>query len=129
MKVYTAAQDALRLDKALDLAVLTVIPGEGGFSIELPAVDWEDGLQAVYAFTYDGKTEPGEISLPATMRVIPIPRIASHCMDGSAGDLPQDCLLVFEENKPIQIQTDLTALLTCDEVEYLNKHLAKWGRK
>jgi hypothetical protein len=137
MKVFEGAQvadtlsekEALRMDRPLDLALLTIIPRGKAFSIQLPAVDWENDLQALYAFTYDGKAQPKEAKLPASMQVVPIPRIiGSHCMDAADGAVTQDCQLQFEQGRTIDIQSDITVCLSGEEMARLNDHLAHWDR-
>lgn len=124
-----AEQDALRLERPLDISLLTIIPKGGAFSIQLPAQDWEKDLQALYAFTYDGKAQPKEAALPASMRVVPIPRnIASYCMDAADGTVTQECELQFEQGQSIDIQSDVTVYLSGEEMARLNDHLAHWDR-
>ncbi len=118
-----------RFDRPLDMALCTVIPREDGlFSIQLPAVEWEDGLQAVYAFAYDGKTGGAEAALKGTMRVVPALKVLpNHCVDGIDGVVTEDCVLHFEQGRDIDIQTDVTIHLDRDEIAKLNSHLAKWS--
>ncbi len=119
----------LRFDRPMELALLTAIPaGSGTFSIQLPSMDWEDGLKAVFTFSYDGKAPAGSLSLPASMRVVPVQGdIASHCMDAVDGKVTEDCELHFEEGRPIDIQTAFEIHFTGDEIGRLNAYLAKWS--
>lgn len=118
-----------RFDRPLDMALCTVIPREDGlFSVQLPAVAWEDGLQAVYAFAYDGKAQGAEAALKGTMRVVPALKILpNHCVDAIDGVVTEDCVLHFEQGRDIDIQAEVTIHLDRDEIAKLNAHLAKWG--
>ena len=138
MKVFEAVrvastasgEEALRMECPLDIALLTIIPKGKAYSIQLPAVDWENDMQALYAFTYDGKAQPGEAKLPASMRVVPIPKIiGSHCMDAADGAVTQDCQLQFEQGIAIDIQSDVTVYLSQEEMALLNDYLAHWDRQ
>jgi len=123
--------EVMRFEKPLDMALCTIIPkGSGVFSIQLPATDWEDGLQAVYAFTYDGKACAGEVTLPATMRVMPVlENLESHCMDAADGKVTEDCILRFEKGRAIDIQSDVVIQLSGDEIGRLNTFLDQWNRR
>ena len=117
-----------RFDRPLELALCTVIPkGNGLFSVQLPAVDWEDGLQAVYSFAYDGKAAGGDAALKGAMRVVPVLKVLpNHCVDAIDGVVTDDCVLHFESGKDIDIQTEVTVHLSREEVAKLNAYLAKW---
>lgn len=138
MKVFEGVQvasvvsgeEVLRMERPLDIALLTIIPKGKAFSIQLPAMDWENDLQALYAFTYDGKAQASEAKLPASLRVVPIPKvIGGHCMDAADGTVTQDCQLQFEQGTAIDIQSDVTVYLSGEEMERLNAHLAHWDRQ
>lgn len=124
-------ESATRIDRPLDMALLTVIPKGGGmFSVQLPAADWEDGLQAIYAFTYDGKAGKGDVTLPAAMRVVPVlTDMDSHCMDATDAKVTEDCVLRFEKGRTIDIQSDVVVQLSGDEIARLNTFLAAWSRR
>lgn len=121
----------IRVDRPLDMALCTVIPkGDGTFSIQLPAADWEDGLQAVYAFTYDGKISAAEAVLPATMQVVPVLEdLESYCMDATDGKVSEDCILHFEKGRAIDIQSDVVIQLSGEEIGRLNTFLEQWNRR
>ena len=123
--------EALRFDRPLDMALCTIIPKGGGmFSIQLPAADWEDGLQAVYAFVYNGKAKPVEATLPATMQVVPVLKdLESHCIDAADGKVTDDCILRFDEGRAIDIQSDVVIQLSGDEINRLNTFLDQWNRR
>ena len=118
-----------RFDRSLDLALCTVIPKEDGlFSIALPATDWEEGLQAIYSFAYDGKAEGDDVALNGTMRVVPVLKVLpTHCTDATDGVVTEDCELHFEQGRDIDIKTNVTVHLNREEVQKLNAHLAKWS--
>ncbi len=120
-----------RFERPLDMALCTIIPkGGGAFSIQLPATDWEDGLQAVYAFTYDGKAGSSEAVLPATMSVVPVlENLESHCIDATDGKVTEDCVLRFEKGRVIDIQSDVVVQLSGDEISRLNTFLDQWNRR
>ena len=100
------------------------------FSIQLPLADWEDGLQAVYAFTYDGKSSAKEAALPGTMRVVPvIQNFESHCMDATDGKITEDCVLRFENGRTIDIASDVIIQLSGEEIGKLNTFLEQWNRR
>lgn len=121
----------VRLDRPLDMALCTIIPKGGGlFLIQLPAADWEDGLQAIYAFTYDGKGSGTEAVLPATMRVVPVLEdLDSHCIDATDGKVTEDCILRFEKGRTIDIQSDVVIQLTGEEIGRLNTYLEQWNKR
>ena len=120
-----------RFERPLDMALCTIIPKEAGeFSIHLPATDWEDGLQAIYTFTYDGKGEGKEAAFPGTMRVVPVlDDLPTHCIDAADGNVTEDCILSFDKGRDIDIQAEISVYLTCDEVKKLNTYLQKWISK
>ena len=124
-------EKTVRLSRPLDMALCTIIPkGDGVFSIQLPAADWEDGLQAIYAFTYDGKMSAVEAILPATMQVVPvIEDLESHCMDAADGKVSQDCILRFEKGRAIEIQSDVVIQLSGEEIGRLNTFLEQWNKR
>ncbi len=121
----------VRLERPLDMALCTIIPkGGGSFSIQLPAADWEDGLQAVYAFTYDGNVNAAEAILPATMRVVPVLQdLDSHCIDATDGKVTEDCILRFEKGRDIDIASDVVIQLSRDEIGRLNTFLERWNKR
>lgn len=123
--------EVTRFDRPLDMALCTIIPKGGGvFSIQLPAADWEDGLQAVYAFIYDGKAGTGGAILPATMRVVPVlENLESHCIDAADAKVTEDCILRFDKGKAIDIQSDVVIQLSGDEIGRLNTFLNQWNRR
>lgn len=124
-------EKAMRLEKPLDMALCTIIPQEGGaLSIQLPAEDWEDGLQAFYSFTYDGKAGAGEAVLPATMKVVPVfQNFESHCADAADGQITEDCVLRFESGRTIDIASDVIIQLSGEETGRLNTLLEQWNRR
>jgi hypothetical protein len=132
-KAGTAAgeENAIRLESTLDMALCTIIPKDGGsFSIQLPLADWEDGLQAAYAFTYDGKAGAGEAVLPATMQVVPVlQNFESHCTDATDGKITEDCILRFETGRAIDIASDVIIQLSGEEIGRLNSFLEQWNRR
>ncbi len=142
MKVYNKINEELKdgmqfnevkplLDQPLDMAYCTATPKIGGtFSIRLPALDWEDGMQATYVFQYDGKADAKETTFPASLTVTPVANdIPSHCMNNFDGNVGMDCELKFEESKPISIQTEFMVSLTEEEIHKLNAYLNKWPKK
>lgn len=124
-------ENMVRLERPLDMALLTIIPkGGGSFSVRLPAVDWEDGLLAIYAFTYDGKVSAGEAALPATMRVVPVLHdIDSHCTDATDAKTTEDCISCFEKGRAIDIASDVIIQLSEDEIGRLNTFLERWNKR
>lgn len=128
---YAGEDKVIRLDRPLDMALCAIIPKEeGALSIQLPAADWEDGLQAVYSFTYDGKAGAGEAVLPAEMKVVPVlANFESHCADAADGQVTEDCVLRFEEGRAIDIQTDVIIQLSGEETGRLNTFLEQWNRR
>ena len=124
-------EKAIRLDRPLDMALCTIIPKEGGsLSIQLPAEDWEDGLQAFYSFTYDGKAGAGDTVLPAAMKVVPVfQNFESHCADAADGQITEDCVLRFESGRTIDIASDVSIQLTQEETGRLNTLLEQWDRR
>jgi hypothetical protein len=122
---------AMRLDRPLDMALCTVIPKEGGaLSIQLPAADWEDGLQAIYSFTYDGKAGAGEAILPAAMKVVPVfQNFESHCTDATDGQITEDCVLRFDSGRTIDIASDVIIQLSGEETGMLNTFLEQWNKR
>jgi len=116
-------------DCPLEIAFCTILPvGNHTFSVQLPAIDREDGMQAVYEFLYDRQNGVEKRPFPAKMRVIPLPvKLGSHCMDATEGSLAEDCLLTFEESRPIEIHSDFAARLSEDEISALNAYLEKWA--
>lgn len=123
--------DVVRLEKPLDMALLTIIPkGGGSFSIRLPAVDWEEGLQAIYSFNYNGKVSAGEATLPAAMQVVPVIQdIESHCMDATDGKVTEDCIVCFEKGRSIDVASDVFVQLSKDEIGRLNTFLERWNKR
>lgn len=118
-----------RFDRPLDLALCTIIPKESGlFSVQLPAMDWEDGLQAVYSFTYDGKATADGTLLKGSMRVVPVLKvIPTHCTDANDGVVTEDCELHFEQGRDIDINSEVNIQFNRDELTKLNMHLLKWS--
>jgi hypothetical protein len=132
-KAGTAAgeEKAMRLDGPLDMALCTIIPEDGGvLSIQLPAADWEDGLQAIYSFTYDGKSGTGEAVLPAAMKVVPVfQNFESHCTDATDGQITEDCVLRFDSGRTIDIASDVIIQLSGEETGMLNTFLEQWNKR
>lgn len=124
-------EKTIRLERPLDMALCTIIPKDGGaLSIQLPLADWEDGLQAVYTFTYDGKAGTGDAVLPATMKVVPVlQNFESHCTDATDGQITEDCVLRFENGRTIDIASDVIIQLSGEEIGRLNTFLEQWNRR
>jgi hypothetical protein len=90
----------------------------------------EDGLKAVYSFTYDGKAEAGETVLPATMKVVPVTvKYESHCAEATDGQMTEDCVLRFENGRAIDIASDLIIQLSGDETDRLHSLLEQWNKR